>query len=637
MPVADYHLQTFSSAILDEGSPLDVSVIESTIILKDATEDRAVTVFNVLIDDTEKHLSLVRYIADFVEFSQRIKAHYPRTKITLPPLYDRIENKRYGYGLRTFFTGLALIRRRKPNSEKVQQYILQCIQHPLIRHSSLLRDFLSVQREGDNVSRRFPDIIPPPTSQPIDIPLSISSPLSTARSSVLSSSISSSSSLAISESSDSIISAPETPLDNSLPDTTSTLPKTISDFQFIRVLGKGCMGKVLLSRSHRSHKLYALKAISKEWVITQREIEHTRTERDILTRIAHINHPFLIRLHHSFQSHHQLFLVLDYHVGGDLATQLAFWGRFTPDRCLLYTAEILLGLQELHRQGILYRDLKPENVLVGADGHLVLTDFGLSKQFKSDLSEMEHQRTRTFCGTPEYLAPEILQAQAYSYHVDFWSLGTILYEMLTGTTPFWAESRAEMYRRVMDDLLEFPPDLPPVTTDFIAGLLERDPAMRLGTGPGGDVLIRSHPYFDSLDWPDVYFKRIEPAYVPDLTSDTDVSHFDQDFVQMSPRLSMPLGDDILDAFPHAFQGYSYKESSLMSSSDNRPESMYGTDEYMPEYNHPGADPAKPDHHTYSSGPFMCRTPSYSLPSFYPPSIMSLDSVYHVDDISSIYD
>ncbi|KAI9012047.1 kinase-like domain-containing protein [Phycomyces nitens] len=615
MPVADCHPPTIS-AILDQGSPLDVAVIESTIALK--TEDRAVTVFNVIIDDSEKHLCLVRYITDFVEFSQRIKAHYPRTKIALPPLHDRIENKRYGYGLRTFFTGLALIRRRKPNSEKVQQYLLQCIQHPLIRHSSLLRDFLSVQREGDSVARHYPDT---PPSQPIDIPSSIV-PLSTVESSL-------SSSLAITESSDSIISSPETPLDNSLP---STLPRTISDFQFIRVLGKGCMGKVLLSRSHRSHKLYALKAISKEWVISQREIEHTRTERDILTRLARIDHPFLIRLHHSFQSHHQLFLVLDYHVGGDLATQLAFWGRFTPDRCLLYTAEILLGLQELHRQGILYRDLKPENVLVGADGHLVLTDFGLSKQFQYDLSEMEHQRTHTFCGTPEYLAPEILQAQAYSYHVDFWSLGTILYEMLTGTTPFWADSHPEMYRRVMEDLLEFPPDLPPVTTDFIAGLLERDPAMRLGTGPGGDVLIRSHPYFDSLDWPDVYYKRTEPLYVPDLASDTDVSHFDQDFVQMSPRLSIPLGDDILDAFPHAFQGYSYKESSLMSA--DIPESDYGPDDYIAEYSHLASP--KPDQ-AYSSGPFMYRTPNYSIPSYYPPSIMSLDSVYHVDDISSIYD
>ncbi|ORZ17301.1 kinase-like domain-containing protein [Absidia repens] len=311
---------------------------------------------------------------------------------------------------------------------------------------------------------------------------------------------------------------------------------TIQDFQFIKVLGKGCMGKVLLVRHQRTNQLLALKAIRKEVVIAQSEVVHARMERDILTTIAKIQHPFLIKLHHAFQDANQLFLVLDYFVGGDMANQLAKFQRFTPDRSRLYTAEILLGLQELHRLGILYRDLKPENILLAADGHIILTDFGLSKQFGPGTS-VEDQRTSTFCGTAEYISPETLQGHEYTYAVDFWSLGTILYEMLMGLPPFWAETHADMYRRVLYDPLEFPEDMDPVTSDFIAGLLQRNPLDRLGTGVDGPITIRSHPYFSCLEWTDVYYRRIRPPYVPRLRSETDFSHFDQDFLAMTPRLS----------------------------------------------------------------------------------------------------
>lgn len=162
----------------------------------------------------------------------------------------------------------------------------------------------------------------------------------------------------------------------------------------------------MLVRENSSKKLFALKAISKEWVILQREIEHTKSERNILANVAEISHPFLIKLRHSFQSNAQLFMVLDYYPGGDIATQLAKWHKFEPERCLFYAAEIVLGIEELHRQGIVYRDLKPENILLALDGHIVLTDFGLSKQFPTFSASspyLTEDKTNTFCGTAEYL------------------------------------------------------------------------------------------------------------------------------------------------------------------------------------------------------------------------------------------
>ncbi|KAG9069597.1 hypothetical protein KI688_010501 [Linnemannia hyalina] len=338
---------------------------------------------------------------------------------------------------------------------------------------------------------------------------------------------------------------------------------SIDDFQLIKVLGRGCMGKVMLVREHKSKKLFALKAISKEWVILQREIEHTKSERNILANVARISHPFLIKLRHSFQSNAQLFMVLDYYPGGDIATQLAKWHRFEPERCLFYAAEIVLGIEELHRQGIVYRDLKPENILLAFDGHIVLTDFGLSKQFPTFASasspDFTEDKTNTFCGTAEYLAPEILMAAEYSYAVDWWSLGTLLYEMLSGITPFWAENHSQMYQRVLEDDLEFPADVDQDAASFIAGLLERDPDHRLGSQ--GVQFVKEHPYFDPIDW-DLALKRQLPCpYIPDLVSEEDLSNFDDAFLTMTPRLS-PGNHTLSNSIQNCFQGYSYSDNKL---------------------------------------------------------------------------
>lgn len=319
----------------------------------------------------------------------------------------------------------------------------------------------------------------------------------------------------------------------------------VKDFEIIRVLGKGCAGKVLMVRYRSPHgssakkqRVYAMKSIRKNHVLAHRELQHTLTEQGVLKRVANEpgSNPFIVRLWWSFHDKDHLFLVMDFHPGGDLATQLARWGRLGRDRARFYAAEITEGVTALHRSGVIYRDLKPENILIAFDGHIVLTDFGLSKQFVPATADVPSEdRTLTFCGTAEYLAPEVLLAEPYSYEVDWWSFGTMLYEMLTGLTPFWSEDHATMYRRVLHDELTFVEDSSRVmdhdTKTLLRGLLQRNPAVRM-TG----ARIKKHPYFGMIDWDHVRHKRYIPPYVPAVNPNdaTDTQNFDETFLAMEP-------------------------------------------------------------------------------------------------------
>ncbi|KAI9140151.1 kinase-like domain-containing protein [Paraphysoderma sedebokerense] len=336
---------------------------------------------------------------------------------------------------------------------------------------------------------------------------------------------------------------------------------SVDDYQILTVLGKGCMGKVLLVRPHAASnssnpQLYALKSISKSWVLRHEELSHTLAERQILATVATIRHPFLIQCHEAFTSQTELFLLLEFVGGGDMATQLAKFTKFNPYRTKFYAAEILLGVMELHRLGIVYRDLKPENILLRTDGHIVLTDFGLSKMFRKAPGDDGEVRTKTFAGTAEYLAPEILRDEEYGFAVDWWSFGTLVYEMLTGITPFWADNHAQMYQRVLEDELEFPDDMPLEARDLLSGLLQRDPLKRLGSGPTGAQEIQRHPYFYDLDWNEVYQRKMRPPYVPKMRSPFDLSNFEDMFTQMSPRLSPP-SQDLSTSAQNFFAGYSW--------------------------------------------------------------------------------
>lgn len=235
---------------------------------------------------------------------------------------------------------------------------------------------------------------------------------------------------------------------------------TLDDFVILKVIGRGVMGKVMLVRHKQTKKLYALKSIHKEWILSHGQVQHAKSERAILAAFSDSffrvdetaeSSGFLIKLHASFQTSTEIFYVLDFMVGGDLASILARDGRLGEGRAKFLAAEIAVGLHLLHSKGVIYRDLKPENVLLDSRGHVVLTDFGLSKIMTAN------PKTNTFCGTAEYLAPEILKEVEYDQSVDWWSFGTMLYEMVTGITPYWSENASIMYRRILyDPNLEFP-------------------------------------------------------------------------------------------------------------------------------------------------------------------------------------
>ena len=308
-------------------------------------------------------------------------------------------------------------------------------------------------------------------------------------------------------------------------------------------------------RSQITKELYALKSIVKEHVIEQREITHTLDERNILAKLAEIDHPYLAKLHTSFQDEHRLYLLTNYYCGGDLATHMAKLYNFTPECALFYAAEIIDGIGELHRLGVLYRDLKPENILLGGDGHIILTDFGLSKW----LTEEDDYTTQTFCGTAEYLAPEVLLGESYSFGIDYWSFGTILYEMLAGITPFWADNHSDMYQRVLTDVLEFPADIFDYeTAEFLSDILDRDPRTRLGA-QGVDE-IKDHVYFADISWDDIRNRRLQPPYLPPVTNELDFTNFDPDFLAMSPALTpIPSEIEFSDEVQDIFDGYSFTD------------------------------------------------------------------------------
>ena len=229
----------------------------------------------------------------------------------------------------------------------------------------------------------------------------------------------------------------------------------------MRVVGKGSFGKVMQVRMKKTGKIYAMKMLSKQHIVENNEIEHTMSERAILEKI---HHPFLVNLNYSFQTEDKLYFILDFVNGGELFYHLQKEKRFSFERARFYAAEILLGLEALHNAGIIYRDLKPENLLLNSDGHICITDFGLSKQGLNTPND----KTDTFCGTPEYLAPEILLGQGYGKGVDWWSFGSLLYEMLTGLPPFYSQDVQEMYRKIINDKLSFPSYVNEVSQDLIA-------------------------------------------------------------------------------------------------------------------------------------------------------------------------
>ncbi|CAO2584481.1 Ribosomal protein S6 kinase alpha-4 [Lemmus lemmus] len=293
--------------------------------------------------------------------------------------------------------------------------------------------------------------------------------------------------------------------------------------------------------------------------------EHTRTERSVLELVRQA--PFLVTLHYAFQTDAKLHLILDYVSGGEMFTHLYQRQYFKEAEVRVYGGEIVLALEHLHKLGIIYRDLKLENVLLDSEGHIVLTDFGLSKEFLTE----EKERTFSFCGTIEYMAPEIIRSKAgHGKAVDWWSLGILLFELLTGASPFTLEgeknTQAEVSRRILKCSPPFPLRIGPVAQDLLQRLLCKDPKKRLGAGPQGAQEVKSHPFFQGLDWAALAARKIPAPFRPQIRSELDVGNFAEEFTRLepvySPAGSPPPGDSRI------FQGYSFVAPSILFDHNN---------------------------------------------------------------------
>ncbi|KAJ3594048.1 hypothetical protein NHX12_006380 [Muraenolepis orangiensis] len=301
-----------------------------------------------------------------------------------------------------------------------------------------------------------------------------------------------------------------------------------SQFHLLKVLGQGSYGKVFLVRkirgADRGH-LYAMKVLRKA-TLKVRDRVRSKMERDIL---AEVNHPFIVKLHYAFQTEGKLYLILDFLRGGDLFTRLSKEVMFTEDDVKFYLAELALALDHLHSLGIIYRDLKPENILLDEDGHIKITDFGLSKEaIEND------KRAYSFCGTIEYMAPEVVNRRGHTQSADWWSFGVLMFEMLTGSLPFQGKDRKETMALILKAKLGMPQFLSPEVQSLLRALFKRNPTNRLGAGPDGVEEIKKHRFFSPVDWNRLYKREVRPPFKPTAGRPEDTFHFDPEFTSRTP-------------------------------------------------------------------------------------------------------
>lgn len=340
------------------------------------------------------------------------------------------------------------------------------------------------------------------------------------------------------------------------------------DFDEMKVLGKGSFGKVLLVRYKKNQKLYAMKILKKAVIMKNNEEIHTKTERKIL---AKINHPFIVSLYFAFQDEKKLYLITEFMQGGELFYHLHRERFFSNERTQFYAAEIVLALDHLHKNNCIYRDLKPENVLLDKDGHIKLADFGLSKI----MLEKNKAKAFTLCGTPDYLAPEILEDKGYDKTVDWWSLGALIYEMLVGYSPFKMKKgeqlNIEKYKEPVPLYNHFTPEAKMIITD----LLVVEPSKRLGYGSNGTENIKKHPFFKDINWEELYNKKVEPEFVPKIFNELDLGNFDKFFTNenvFEPESEMNSASVLKDN-PNEFAGFTYVKPGVVDEAQKDDEDI----------------------------------------------------------------
>lgn len=325
---------------------------------------------------------------------------------------------------------------------------------------------------------------------------------------------------------------------------------TPDDFRFLKVLGKGSFGKVLLSEHKKTSALYAIKVLKKDTLVEDDDVECALAEQSVLSKAC--THPFLVSLHSSFQTPDRLFFVMEFVSGGDLLFHIQQCRRFKLDRSCFYAAEIILALTFLHSKGIIYRDLKLDNVMLDSEGHVKVADFGMCKE------GIDKKLALTFCGTPDYIAPEIINELPYGPSVDFWALGVLLYEMLVGQPPFDAPTEEELFTAILHKEVLFPPTLGPDAVNVVNGLLCKAIPGRLGCGSKGVAELQGHPFFRDINWVKLAARESVPPFVPNPSKKkTDVINFDQDFVA-EPAVLTPTAKDRIESIDQAeFKGFSF--------------------------------------------------------------------------------
>uniref|UniRef100_A0A8C4IEM6 Protein kinase C n=1 Tax=Dicentrarchus labrax TaxID=13489 RepID=A0A8C4IEM6_DICLA len=328
--------------------------------------------------------------------------------------------------------------------------------------------------------------------------------------------------------------------------------RSLKDFNFIKVLGKGSFGKVMLAELKGTEEVYAVKVLKKDVILQDDDVDCTMTEKRILALAR--RHPYLTQLYCCFQTRDRLFFVMEYVNGGDLMFQIQRSRKFDESRSRFYAAEVTSALMFLHRNGVIYRDLKLDNILLDAEGHCKLADFGMCKE-----GIMNGVTTTTFCGTPDYIAPEILQELEYGASVDWWALGVLMYEMMAGQPPFEADNEDDLFESILHDDVLYPVWLSKEAVSILRAFMTKNPAKRLGcvVSQGCEEAIKTHAFFREIDWVLLEQRKVKPPFKPRIKTKRDVNNFDQDFTKEDPVLT-PTDEAIIRQInQEEFKDFSY--------------------------------------------------------------------------------
>uniref|UniRef100_A0A4W5NE54 protein kinase C n=1 Tax=Hucho hucho TaxID=62062 RepID=A0A4W5NE54_9TELE len=343
----------------------------------------------------------------------------------------------------------------------------------------------------------------------------------------------------------------------------------LGDFDLIRVIGRGSYAKVLLVRLKKNEQIYAMKVVKKELVHDDEDIDWVQTEKHVFEQAS--TNPFLVGLHSCFQTESRLFLVIEYVNGGDLMFHMQRQRKLPEEHARFYAAEICIALNFLHEKGILYRDLKLDNVLLDHEGHIKLTDYGMCKE-----GIRPGDTTSTFCGTPNYIAPEILRGEDYGFSVDWWALGVLMFEMMAGRSPFDIitdnpdmNTEEYLFQVILEKPIRIPRSLSVKAASVLKGFLNKDPKERLGCQvQTGFSDIKSHTFFRSIDWDQLEKKQMAPPFKPQIADDYGLENFDTQFTNEPVQLT-PDDEDVIKRIDQSeFEGFEYINPLLLSAEES---------------------------------------------------------------------